>query len=138
MRYVLRLTWQPTEHYRPNDGKQGLCEDRRIEVLPRWAFSVNTQAGIWRRKDLLRIIGGVPLNVDIWSAEQAWSHCFHETLWQEGKRMLTWNYPDPPQPGPWVDGVDKSEWALAYHNLSVRRQMDPRHRKFLLEEGLLS
>ena len=136
---IFHLTWQPTGHYADprNDGKHPLPGVDNVQIMPRWAFSVNTQAALWRRADLLQIIKAIPLSVDIWSAEQSWSGWFNDNLWPRGKRMFSWAFPDPPNGGAFVDGVDKSQWAIAYHNLYNHGNFDPRHYEFLKREGLM-
>jgi len=97
---------------------------------------VNTQAGIWRREDLIEILRGIPADINVWETEVAASRHF-AGMASRGKRMVGWDIPKPHNAGPFVDGTDKSGWAVAYHNLVHQRRRDQRHDAFLRQEGLL-
>ena len=124
------LTWQPCTKL-PLPGRSDLIR------FPPWAYSVNTQAGIWRRTDLLRILSAVAPGCGPWDFEIEASAWFNAQLYPDGYRVAGVNCPDPPLPSAFVDSVDKTCWAFAYNNLIRRRQRDPRHDAFLRAEGLL-
>lgn len=126
------LTWQPTR-------KEPYPHDRDFVLFPKWDWTINTQAGLWRRADLLTIcqLGADLCGASPWKTEQALSHRFHELLWPKGYRIAGWNCPEPSNPSGFVDSVDKTGWPLAYHNLYHSGQRDQRHEAFLRAEGLL-
>lgn len=124
------LTWQPCDPKTP--AYPGF-----IVEFPKWAYTFNTQAALWRRGDLLRILSAVDPKVGVWSMEQTCSHWFHCVMWEEGKRMIGLDIPRPANASGFVDGTDKSGWAIAYHNLCHQGQIDRRHTDFLRSEGLL-
>ena len=122
------LTWQP--------ARKDLREDGRFVDFPPWPYSVNTQAGLWRRSDLLTIFTGCAARSGVWDFEQTASRWFHEQLYPQGHRIAGWNCPEPHNPSTFVDSVDKTGWAIAYNNLIRRRKFDERHREFITEEGI--
>ena len=124
------LTWQPCKAKTDYANAEGVCQ------FCRWDYWVNTQAGIWRRKDLIEILRGIPADINVWEMEVAASRVF-AGMAACGKRMVGWDIPRPHNAGPFVDGTDKSGWAIAYHNLVHQRRRDQRHDSFLRQEGLL-
>ena len=127
------LTWQPTR-------KEPMPEyDGQFVTFPRWDWTINTQAGLWRRSDLLAICQGAAdlCGASPWQTEQAWSHWFHCNLWDKGYRIAGWNCPEPSNPSGFVDSVDKRGWPVAYNNLFHTGKRDSRHDAFLRSEGLL-
>jgi hypothetical protein len=125
------LTWQP------GDPKTPYPEDDRFYTLPRWPWSVNTQAGLWRAADLIRILGAIPGNLTPWQTERAASDWFNGVMAPEGHKMISWNLDRPADASGFVDGMEigKRAWPFAYHNLCHGGQPDPRHRAFLEQEG---
>jgi hypothetical protein len=125
------LTWQPCKAKTDYANAEGVCQ------FGRWDYWVNTQAGIWRREDLVEILRGIPADINVWEMEVAASRYFAETMAPRGKRMVGWDIPKPRNAGPFVDGTDKSGWVMSYHNLVHQRRRDKRHDAFLCQEGLL-
>lgn len=124
------LTWQPCGRKTAYDRADGVCE------FGRWDYWVNTQAGIWRRDDLIAILRSIPAGIDVWRMETAASAAF-ATMAARGKRMVGWDISRPHNASAFVDGTDKSGWVIAYHNLVHQRRRDQRHDVFLRAEGLL-
>lgn len=119
------LTWQPCD---------GIGDDAIYE-FPRWDYSFNTQAGIWRRDDLLRIMKNIPAHEQgVWQMEVAGSRYFNEVMHPQGKRMVGWNIPRPHNASGFVDETDKSGWLIAYNNLANKGGPDPRHADWLAKE----
>lgn len=124
------LTWQPCKAKTAYGLAEGVCQ------FGRWDYWVNTQAGIWRRLDLIEILRGIPADVSIWEMEVSASR-FFSSMAARGKKMVGWDIPKPRNASAFVDGTDKSGWAIAYHNLVHQRRRDQRHDQFLRSEGLL-
>jgi hypothetical protein len=121
------LTWQPT---------QALPYERaeRAVVFQRWAYSVNTQAALWRRASLLRLLQAVP-DASIEQFELSASAYHNQHLYPREKHAGA-AIPVPPDPSDWVDDTDKTMWVFAYHNLMHRGAVDSRHRQFLATHGI--
>ena len=124
----IALTWQPCDVF-----------DRIGDwvLFHQWAWSFNTQAAIWRRTDLLRILESIPPKTGVWRTEQAGTRFFHRTMWPEGKRMAGWYIPRPDNASGFVDETDKTNWPMQYNNLYRQGRLDKRHIPFLQSEGLL-
>jgi hypothetical protein len=123
----IALTWQPCPKLPFNDG-------RPLVHFPKWPYSINLQASIWRTRHLYQILVGCRSEAGQWDFEQTASHWFHTHLFHK-RRIAGWNCPEPANPSDFVDSVDKTGWVLAYHNLCRRRQPDHRHDAFLQAEG---
>jgi hypothetical protein len=127
------LTWQPCKHKTDYANAEGVCQ------FGRWDYWVNTQAGIWRRGDLVEILQGIPADINVWEMEVAASRYFAKAMAPapREKKMVGWDIPKPANAGPFVDGTDKSGWIISYANLVHQRRRDQRHDAFLRQEGLL-
>ncbi len=121
------LTWQPPD-------PAGLYRGRpEMVVFPPWDYSVNLQAGIWRRRDLVQILRACPPKIGIWELEQTASRWFHQHMPE--RIMAGWNIPRPPDASGFVDGTTKSGWVYAYHNLMHQGAPDMRHAAFVAHWG---
>lgn len=125
----IALTWQPCA--------PALTDGDGYVEFPRWGYSFNTQAAIWRRTDFFQILSRLPPNCDVWQTEQRSSLYFNNTMYPSGRRMAGWPIPRPDNASGFVDRTDKTKWLLAYHNLMHKGKLDPVHVPFLKEEGLL-
>lgn len=119
------LTWQPPD-------PAGLYRGRpEMVVFPPWDYSVNLQAGIWRRETLADILRLCPPKIGIWELEQAASRLFHQHM--PHRLMAGWNIPRPPDASGFVDGTTKTGWVYAYRNLMHQGAVDMRHGAFIEE-----
>lgn len=117
------LTWQPPD-------PAGLYRGRpEMVVFPPWDYSVNLQAGLWRRRELAEILGLCPPKIGIWELEQTASRLFQKHM--PNRIMVGWNIPRPPDASGFVDGTTKTGWVYAYHNLMHQGTPDMRHAAFV-------
>lgn len=121
----VHLTWQPAA---PKSAVNGLLR------LPLWAYSVNTQAAIWRR-DLLLQAAQENISCSIDQFELAGSAWFNDRRAAVDLHCQV-PMPEPAEPSGFVDETDKTHWALAYRNLMRRGAPDPRHAVFLESQGV--
>jgi hypothetical protein len=121
----VHLTWQPAQ---PKTVYGDLLQ------LPQWAYSINTQAALWRRDLLLAALVAHP-RVGSDEFELAGSQWFNES---QSNRFAHCQVaiPEPPAPSGYVDETDKTHWALPYHNLMHGGRPCERHRQFLVDRGL--
>jgi hypothetical protein len=121
----VHLTWQPAQPKSPHGD---------LLLLPQWAYSVNTQAALWRRDLLLAALIAHP-HVGSDQFELSGSQWFNQTQFERYAHCQV-AMPEPPQPSGYVDETDKRLWALPYHNLMHRGRPCERHRQFLADRGL--
>lgn len=121
----VHLTWQPAG---PKSRRGELLQ------LPKWAYSVNTQAALWRRALLHAALLAHP-HIGSDEFELSASKWFNETQ-SERYAHCQIDMPEPPRPSGYVDETDKRHWALPYHNLMHRGRPCVRHRTFLAARGL--
>jgi len=121
----IHLTWQPAV---PKEPWKGLLK------LPRWPYSINTQAALWRRDLLLETL---QLNLHSTSdeVELDGSRWFNDHRFESVAHCQV-DMPEPSNPSGYVDETDKSGWALPYHNLMHRGCLCTRHGEFLAAHGL--
>ncbi len=117
------LTWQPPDPAGPYRGRAEMV------VFPHWDYTVNLQAGIWRRQTLIEILRLCPSKIGMWELEQAASRLFHQRM--PGRIMAGWNIARPADASGFVDGTTKTGWVFAYHNLMHQGAPDPRHAEFV-------
>jgi len=123
----LHLTWQPPDPKKPTP-------DARIEELPAWQYSVNTQAAIWRRSVLLDVCQN-HLKATAEAFELDGSRWFNSQRYPAWK-TYQWAMKRPENASGFVDSVDKGEWVLPYNNLMRRGTPDPRHAGFCEAERI--
>jgi hypothetical protein len=90
------------------------------------------QAALWRRDWFLELSAHMPRNTSPWG--------FEALATQAAKRLprqiCAAHIPEPAFiGGPLIDGLDKADWPLPYHNLMRRGRRDDRHDEFLRKEG---
>jgi Galactosyltransferase len=123
------LTWMGAPEKGPYPGRPDTI------LFPRWAYTVNLQAAIWRRASLLRILKACGMKVNIDTVEIAGTKYFNEREF-DTETAVGANVAEPPNPSLFLDGVEKDGWVLPYHNLVHRGVVDGRHAEFLRREGL--
>jgi hypothetical protein len=122
----VHLTWQPGATKQPRGS---------LLQLPRWSYSINTQAALWWRDLLLEVL-------------QRHSHGTIEqfeldgSAWFNSQRfdrdvLCQVSIPEPSILSDFVVEMDKKHWALPYHNLFRRGAPDPRHSAFLADNKLV-
>jgi FkbM family methyltransferase len=122
------LTWMMTPSGQPYAGRTD------VVVLPRWEYSVHTQAGLWRRESLLRMLRRLGhASIDAFELQGSRLYNDYEADWE---RHVSFNLPEPPVPSLFLDSCDKTFWPVPYHNLVRRGRPDERHAAFLRAEGL--
>jgi len=122
----IALTWQPCGP--ANIYTNNLCS------FPRWDYSFNLQAAIWRRDDMLSILKAIPPETSIRDVEIAGSQYFNNVMYPGGYRMVGWNIPRPANASGFVDETDKTNWIIPYNNLCRMGQRDARHTEWLAKE----
>jgi hypothetical protein len=123
------LTWMGAPERHPFPGRPGTI------LFPRWDYTFNLQAAIWRRSTFLRILRGCGMDVSIGTVENVGTDVFNARELDTEKAAGA-DVPEPPNPGLFLDGVDKDGWVVPYHNLVHRGALDARHAGFLAAEGL--
>jgi hypothetical protein len=125
------LTWMAV--HRHQGGKQP-SPYAGTYLSPAWDYTVHLQAGIWRRLSLLRLLRHVQLNP--WQFELEASRHHNKNLFGI-ESIAYFDLPDPPATkNPlFLDGNDKTEWVLPYHNLMHQGKVDDRWSGFLKEHG---
>jgi hypothetical protein len=117
----------------PNPRKYETRADSELVIFPQWMYTINAQAGLWRRSSLLRILQLVgPMNP--WSFEIKASHLYNTVqVWYEKHLGFAKNHTAPD----FLDAdPNKPTWVLPYHNLSRQGNVDPRHFEFLARHGI--
>lgn len=99
-----------------------------------WAYSLNTQAALWRRDVLLTALRAVG-RTSIERFELDGSRWFNESGGQYGAACRV-PVADPPTRSDCLDETDKTDWALPYHNLMRRGGADPRWRDWCRQNGV--
>lgn len=122
---VCYLTWHQTTAI-DNDGI--------ISRQAPWAYTVNTQAAIWRRDVLLTTLRACG-RTSIEQFELAGSRWFNESKGVLGGACRV-PCQDPPEFSHCLDETDKTDWALPYHNLMRRGGADPRWRNWCRQNGV--
>lgn len=122
----IHLTWLPPDHAK-TPYSPGI-----VKVGP-WAYSVCLQAAIWRRELLLQLLTALG-STTAEDFELSGSRLFNH---QYADKWLhcSIDIPRPHDASGFVDGTDKSQWALKYNNIYRRGVADPRHTDFLKSEG---
>jgi SAM-dependent methyltransferase len=118
------LTWQPVTPKQPRGP---------LLQLPRWSYSINTQAALWRRDLLLEVLmRHADASIERFELEGS--------KWFNAERFdceihCQVPIPEPDRPSECVDATDKSYWAFPYHNLMHRGAPNSVHVAFLAEHG---
>lgn len=122
---VCYLTWHQTPAI-DNDGT--VCRHAP------WAYSVNTQAALWRRDTLLAVLRACG-RTSIERFELDGSRWFNAV---DGRLGAACRVPtkDPPVRSDCLDETDKTDWAIPYHNLMRRGGADPRWRDWCRQNGV--
>jgi hypothetical protein len=119
------LCWYPAARREPRPGQTGIITLRGAPIL--------LQACLWRKSWFMELAEAIGGRATPWSFEAAASRAAR-------KRPMDICMPDIPEPayrgGDLVDGFDKADWPLPYHNLLHRGQRSESHERFLAEEGL--
>jgi hypothetical protein len=121
----VHMTWQPANPKEPNGP---------LLQLPKWAYSVNTQAALWRRDLLLDVLKHHG-DTTIEQFELDGSAWFNAHRFDQDAHCQA-SMPEPSMPSGFVDETDKTHWTLPYNNLMRRGSVDPRHLSFLSSHGL--
>ena len=121
----IHFTWQPINS---KVSRQTLLR------LPRWDYTVNTQAALWRRSVLLEILQ-IHASATIEEFELEGSRWFNRERFERYEHCQVM-MPEPRNPSGFVDETEKTHWAIPYNNLMRRGRRDPRHVAFLASHGL--
>jgi hypothetical protein len=105
-----------------------------LQSAPRWSYSVNTQAALWRCS-ALRDVAAHTIGCEIEAFELAGSTWFNQHGFEKYLHCQV-AMPAPPKPSAFVDEMDKTHWALPYNNLMRRGRFDTRHSAFLERHGV--
>jgi hypothetical protein len=118
------LCWYPASRRGARAGENGIVTLGGAPVL--------LQAGIWRREWFLELAAGIDPRASASGFEAAATQ-----IVRKGGRDICAFDMDAPQwvGGSLVDGFDKAEWPVPYHNLMHRGQPALEHEKFLRSEG---
>lgn len=104
-----------------------------IVAYPRWTYSINLQAAIWRRASLINLLEQVgPCNAG--DFELRASRYYNEQR-SNGERHLSFAC-DPGTPLFLDSDAGKSHWVIPYHNLMHAGAADLRHAAFLAQHGI--
>ena len=123
---MIPLCWYPAMSRIPRPG--------RPELLTLGQPPILLQAAIWRRTWFLELASRIDPRASPWAFESLATRAA-----RQGATMDVCAAPMPAPPhdgGPLIDGFDKSDWPLPYHNLMHRGHPDPRHNMFLHRAGL--
>lgn len=118
------LCWYPAATRTPRAGRPGIVTLGGTPIL--------LQAAIWRRSWFLQ------LAEEMDGATSPWS--FEAMATQRAKvhpaQICAAQMPEPRhRGGHLIDGLDKSDWPLPYHNLMHRGEPELAHEAFLRREG---
>jgi hypothetical protein len=122
---LVPLCWYPASRRVPRSGRPGIVTLGGAPIL--------LQAAIWRQSWFLKLADGMD------DATSPWS--FEAMATQRAKvhrmEICAAQMPEPKQlGGHFIDGLDKSDWPLPYHNLMHRGEPELQHEQFLREHGL--
>jgi hypothetical protein len=119
------LCWYPAARREPRSGCDGIVTLRGTPIL--------LQAAIWRRSWFLELAAQMDPRTSAWGFETA------ATQWAKRCRREICSA-DIPEPryvgGHLVDGFEKGDWPLPYHNLMHRGEPVEMYEGFLRKEGL--
>jgi hypothetical protein len=108
------LTWEPS-NTSPYHFPKLPYNAHFQTVPPEWDYAINFQMRIWHRTLLMQLLAQVPDGTTNADLEPVLTRIFRAQL--PATRAITYAFPDPPNPGLFVDAVDQSAWIVAYHNL---------------------
>ena len=118
------LSWYPAGARSDRAGADGVITLHRAPIL--------LQAAIWRRAWFLELASGMGPRTSPWG--------FESLATQKARKIpraiCTAKFAEPRYVGGHlVDGFDKSDWPLPYHNLMHRGEPELAHEAFLHAEG---
>jgi hypothetical protein len=120
------LCWYPASSRHRRPGAPGIVTLGRCPIL--------LQAALWRREWFLELAEGMDGNTSPWGFESAAT----QRAKQVPREVCAADIPDPPYVGGHlIDGFDKRDWPLPYHNLMHAGNPDQRHDEFLRGEGFV-
>lgn len=118
------LCWYPASSRQPRAGWPGIATLGRCPIL--------LQAAFWRREWFLELAKGTDGNTSPWGFESAAT----QRAKQVPREICAAEIPDPAYVGGHlIDGFEKRDWPLPYHNLMHAGTPDERHDEFLRREG---
>lgn len=122
---VTYLTWHQTPI---------LCNNGVVCHQAPWAYTVNTQAAIWRRSALQLVLHACgPTNIETFElAGSQWANAQNGTFGSACRVPVA----DPPERSDCLDETCKEDWAVPYHNLMRRGGLDGRHRDWCRSVGV--
>lgn len=118
------LCWYPASSRAPRAGSPGIVTLGPAPIL--------LQAALWRREWFLELSDAMDENTGPWGFESA------ATQWvkRAPREICAADIPDAAYVGGHlIDGFDKCDWPLPYHNLMHAGQPEERHDDFLRREG---
>lgn len=121
---LLPLSWYPASSRAPRPNCPGIVTLGPAPIL--------LQAGLWRRDWFLELSEGMHPGTSPWGFESAAT----QRAKQLPRQVCAADIPNPAYVGGHlIDGFDKRDWPLPYHNLMHAGQPEPRHDDFLRSEG---
>lgn len=139
--HVNRLVDQMEKHpevacvhlsYQPIRGLSPPENEFPFQPLPRWDYTVNTQAALWSTSEFMLALSTAP-NRNAWEFEKVASKCWN--LRTDSAMTCQAIMPLPRPIHDCADMMDKCGWVLRYNNLCRHGAPDARHADFLRDEG---
>jgi hypothetical protein len=122
---VFPLSWYPAQSRVPREGWPG------VETLT--GTPILLQAAIWRREGFLDLAR----SMDPRTSAHGFERLATQRVKGRGIEICGAQMPSPKWVGGhFVDGFDKRDWPLPYHNLMHAGRLEPQHEPFLRAEGL--
>jgi hypothetical protein len=122
---MVSLCWYPAKHRMHYHGSPEWVELQGAPML--------LQAAIWRRSWFLELAEQMDPRTSVWGFERQAT----QIIKRKPRGMLVADFPTPTWiGGRVVDGYDKSNWPLPYHNLMHRDQPALEYEPFLHAHGL--
>lgn len=118
------LCWYPAARREPRNGCEGIVTLTGTPIL--------LQAAIWRRSWFLELARDMDARTSPWGFEALATRKARKVP----MGICAAQMPTPAHiGGHLIDGMDKADWPLPYHNLMHRGQPELRHEAFLQAEG---
>ncbi|HEY2587220.1 MAG TPA: hypothetical protein VGI81_15850 [Tepidisphaeraceae bacterium] len=122
---IFALSWYPARERVARDGWPGVETLAGVPIL--------LQAAIWRRDAFLDLARSMDPRTSPHGFERlATQRARGRGIEVCGARLAAPKWVG----GHFLDGLDKRDWPLPYHNLMHAGRLDPRHEPFLRAEGL--
>jgi hypothetical protein len=119
------LCWYP--------ARGRVAEPSQSEIVRLLGAPVLLQAAIWRRQWFLDLANNIDPRASAWGFEAAATQKLRTA---PHFKICAFDHPEPPWlGGAFIDGFDKRDWPLPYHNLMHRGRPAPEHESFLREHG---